>query len=232
MTFGEVKSIIEESLIESYKEPRDFKKVMNEFHQNVLTNKSISKLYSLYDDLTSSKGMNEKDAKEYLEEGIKLIQTILSNSKLPTFTSKNVDNKYSDLDTVVYTRNLNISERITAKNNLVKNLMKDTPSLTESVNLPISSMVSIANQTLKNYVENMDENSKKDFLNVVKSDQKSLETEFSKLRESAIGKLETLLVNESEFEVKTKISETIDRLKNEEFNQMNFVRLNSLDKSI
>lgn len=232
MTFGEVKSIIEESLIESYKEPKDFKKVMNEFHQNVLTNKSISKLYSLYDDLTTSKGMNEKDAKEYLEEGVKLIQTILTNSKLPTFTSKNVDNKYSDLDTIVYTKNLNISERVVAKNNLIKNLMKENTPMTESVNLPISSMVSIANQTLKNYVENMDESSKKDFLNVVKSDQKSLETEFSKLRESAIGKLQTLLVNESEFEVKTKISETIDRLKNEEFNQMNFVRLSSLDKSI
>jgi len=53
MTFGEVKSIIEESLIESYKDPKGFKKVMNEFHQNVLTNKSISMLYALYDDLTS-----------------------------------------------------------------------------------------------------------------------------------------------------------------------------------
>ena len=52
MTFGEVKSIIEESLIESYKDQKNFKKVMNEFHHNVLTNKSISKLYSLYDDLT------------------------------------------------------------------------------------------------------------------------------------------------------------------------------------
>lgn len=232
MTFGEVKSIIEESLLESYKEPKEFKKVMNEFHQNVLTNKPISKLYSLYDDLTSQKGLSQEESREYLEEGIKVIQNILSSSKLPKFTSRNINNKYSDLDTLVYTKNINISERIRAKQNLIKNLMGTKNRVSEAINLPISSMVSIANQTLKSYVDNMDENSKKDFLRVVVSDPKSLEDEFTKIRESAISKLQTLLNSENEFEVKTKISETIDRLKNEEFNQMNFVRLNSLDRSI
>jgi polyhydroxyalkanoate synthesis regulator phasin len=232
MTFGEVKSIIEESLLESYKEPKDFKKVMNEFHQNVLTNKPISKLYSLYDDLTNPKGLSQEESKEYLEEGIKLIQSILSNSKLPKFTSKDVNNKYSDLDTLVYTKNLNISERVQARKNLIENLMSKSTNVSESINLPISSMVSIANQTMKSYVDGMDENSKKDFLRVVVSDPKSLEDEFTKIRESAISKLQTLLNSENEFEVKTKISETIDRLKKEEFNQMNFVRLSSLDKSI
>lgn len=232
MTFGEVKSIIEESLLESYKDPKDFKKVMNEFHQNVLTNKPISKLYSIYDDLTNPKGFTEEESKEYLEEGIKLIQNILSNSKLPKFTSKKVNNKYSDLDTLVYTKNMSISERVQARKNLIKNLMGETNNLSESINLPIKSMVSIANQTLKSYVDNMDETSKKDFLRVVTADPKSLEDEFTKIRESAISKLQTLMNSENEFEIKTKISETIDRLKNEEFNQMNFVRLNSLDKSI
>jgi hypothetical protein len=232
MTFGEVKSIVEESLIESYREPKDFKKVMSEFHQNILTNKSISKLYSLYDDLNTEKGLSESDAKDYLEEGVKLIQTIISNSKLPKFTSKNVTNKYSDLDTLVYTKNLNITERVQAKKNLIENLKKKPSSLVESINIPVSSMVSIANQTLKSYIDNMDESTKKDFLNVVKGDPKQLESEFSKIRESAISKLETLLISEEEFEVKTKISETIDRLKKEEFNQMNFVKISSLEKSI
>lgn len=232
MTFGEVKSIVEESLIESYKEPKDFKKVMNEFHQNILTNKSISKLYSLYDDLTSEKGLSQGDAKDYLEEGIKLIQTIISNSKLPKFSSKNVTNKYVDLDTLVYTKNFNITERIEAKKNLISNLSKKPSKISESINLPVSSMVSIANQTLKSYIDTMDESTKKDFLNIVKGDQKELETEFTKIRESAITKLQTLLTSEEEFEVKTKISETIDRLKKEEFNQMNFVKISSLEKSI
>lgn len=65
MTFGEVKSIIEESLIESYKDSENFKGVLKEFHTNILTNKSLSKLYSLYDDLTSQKSLSEKDERIY-----------------------------------------------------------------------------------------------------------------------------------------------------------------------
>ena len=232
MTFGEVKSIIEESLIESYKDSKNFKSVMKEFHTNILTNKSLSKLYSLYDDLSSEKSLSEKEAKEYLEEGISLIRVILENAKLPKFSSKKIDNKYKDLDTLVYTKNLNISERVSAKNNLISNLTKSPNSLKESINLPLTSMVSVANQTLKNYIETMDESTKKDFFKVIKSDQNDLEKEFGTIKESAINKLQTILEGENEFELKTKISETIDRLKNEEFNQMNFVRISSLEKSI
>ena len=205
---------------------------MKEFHTNILTNKSLSKLYSLYDDLNSEKSLSEKEAKEYLEEGISLIRAILENAKLPKFTSKKIENKYKDLDTLVYTKNLNISERVSAKNNLISNLTKSPNSLKESINLPLTSMVSVANQTLKNYIETMDESTKKDFFKVIKSDQNDLEKEFGTIKESAINKLQTILEGENEFELKTKISETIDRLKNEEFNQMNFVRISSLEKSI
>ena len=205
---------------------------MNEFHQNVLTNKSISKLYSLYDDLTSEKGMSEVDAKEYLEEGVKLIQTILSSSKLPKSSSKSINNKYSDLDTIVYVKTLNISERIQAKKNLVDTLKKSPNKVNESINIPLKSMVSVANQTLKSYIDTMDETSKKDFLKVIKGNPKELETEFTTIKESAITKLQTILEGESEVDLKTKISETIDKIKGEEFNQMNYVRISSLEKSI
>lgn len=232
MTFGEVKSVIEESLIQSYKDSKNFKNVLKEFHHNILTNKSLSKLYSLYDDLTTEKGMSESEAKEYLEEGISTIKSILKESKLPRFTSTKSENKYKDLDTLVYTKNINISERIKSKKTLLENLMKPSKNNQETINIPLNSMVSIANQTLKNFVENMDESTKKEFFKVLKSDQKDLEKEFSSLKENTIKKLETLLENQEEFELKTKISETIDRLKLEEFNQMNFLKISSLEKSI
>jgi hypothetical protein len=40
------------------------------------------------------------------------------------------------------------------------------------------------------------------------------------------------LENENESEIKLKISETIDRLKDEKFDQMNFLRLKNLEESI
>jgi hypothetical protein len=93
-------------------------------------------------------------------------------------------------------------------------------------------MVSIANQTLRNYLDNLDENSKKEFIQLVSEDTKVLEDKFEVIRESAISKLQTLLEKEEENEIKTRISETINKLKDEKFDQMNFLRLKNLESSI
>jgi small subunit ribosomal protein S4 len=46
----------------------------------------------------------------------------LSSSKLPKSSSKSINNKYSDLDTIVYVKSLNISERIQAKKKISRKL--------------------------------------------------------------------------------------------------------------
>jgi hypothetical protein len=83
MTFGQIKSIIENNLLESYKNEQEFKKSLKEFKQNVLNNKNMSKLYSLYDQLTTPQGLTEADAKDFLEEGITLIQKLVPTIKTP-----------------------------------------------------------------------------------------------------------------------------------------------------
>jgi hypothetical protein len=93
-------------------------------------------------------------------------------------------------------------------------------------------MVNIANQTLSSYIENLDESTKKEFLLLISEDTKSLESKFENIKESAVNKLKTILEKEEEFELKSKISETIDRVKNEKFDQLNFLKLKNLEESI
>ena len=233
MTFGTIKSIIEKNLLESYKNEKDFKKSLREFKHNVLNDKSISKAYSLYDQLSTPQGLSETDAKEFLEEGLSLLSKILPSIKLPKTLEENVVNKYEDVDLLVNTNKLNLHERVNAKKNIVSLLMSQpNNSIKESINIPIKSMVNIANQTLRNYIETLDENSKKEFFQLISEDSNSLETKFETLKESTINKLQTILEKEEEFELKTKISETIDRLKGEKFDQVNFLKLKNLEESI
>jgi hypothetical protein len=232
MTFGKVKSIIENRLIETYTNEVEFKKSLKEFKHNVLNNKTMSKLYSLYDQLSTPQGLNETDAKDFLEEGVSLIQKLLTNVKLPKTLSESVENKYSDIDSLVYTNKLNLLERVNSKKNIVSVLTSTKEVVKESINIPLKSMVRIANQTLTNYIENLDESSKKEFIQLMSEDTKTLEGKFETIRESAITKLNTLLEKEEEFELKTKLSETIDRLKAEKFDQLNFLKLKNLEESI
>jgi hypothetical protein len=232
MTFGQIKSLIEKNLLESYKNEADFKKSLREFKHNVLNNKSISKVYNLYDQLSTPQGLTESEAKEFLEEGVNLLQRILPSIKMPKSLEEEVNNNYSDIDTLVYTKKIGISERIKAKKNIIETLKGNKNSIKESINIPVTSMVKIANQTLRNYIETMDENSKKEFFQIVSEDNKNLENKFEELKTSAITKLQSILENESENDVKTKINETIDKLKDEKFDQLNFLKLKNLESSL
>lgn len=233
MTFGQIKSIIENNLLESYRNEQEFKKSLKEFKHNVLNNKNMSKLYSLYDQLTTPQGLTENDAKDFLDEGIHLIQKLIPTIKTPKTVNETVENKYSDVDALVYTNKLDLMERLKSKKTLIQTLTSNKKeTVKETINIPLKSMVSIANQTLNSYLENLDEDAKKEFIQLMSEDTSSLKTKFDDLRKSAINKLTTLLESEQEFEIKTKLSETIDRLKVEKFDQLNFLKLKNLEESI
>ena len=232
MTFGNVKSIIEKNLLESYNNEKEFKKSLREFKHNVLNNKSMSRAYALYDQLSTPQGLSEQDAKDFLDEGLNLLMKILPSVKLPKSLVENVENKYVDLDVLTSTNKLDLIERINSRKNVLKVLTTKKENIKESINIPIKSMVSIDNQTLRGYIEGLDENSKKEFFQIISEDTKTLEDKFETLRESTINKLNNMLENETEFEIKTKLTETIDKLKTEKFDQISFLRLKSLESSI
>jgi polyhydroxyalkanoate synthesis regulator phasin len=234
MTFGLIKSIIEESLLESYKDEKSFKKAMNEFRHNVLNNKDISKVYALYDDLSKSQGLSQEDAKEFVSEGISLIQKLLLNIKLPKIVGESkVQNKYRLIDELVYTNSqINLNERVQVKKELVKKIQESSKKITENINIPISSMVKIANQTLQNYIETLDEESKKEFFEIIKEDSNELETKFNSLKEGAIGKLVPLMESENDSDTKNKLGETITKIQGDMFSQINFLKLKRLLESI
>ena len=201
MTFGQVKSIIEKNRIESYRNEKEFKKSLREFKENVLNSKSLSKVYNLYDQLSTSQGLSASDANEYLNEGISLIQRLLPTIKMPKSISESNSNLYSDIDTLVYINKLNIHERLQSRKNIIKVLTSENKIVKESIQIPISTMVKIANQTLENYVDTMDEQSKKTFIEILKSDGENLKEDFSVLKEKTIEKLNLILDEQKENDV-------------------------------
>jgi hypothetical protein len=232
MTFGTVKSLIEKNLLESYKNENEFKKTLREFKHNVLSNKAMSKAYAIYDQLSSPQGLSEQDAKDFIEEGISLLNKILPSIKLPITLSEKTENKYSEIDTLVYSQGVNLLERLNAKKSILKVISSTKETIKENINIPISSMVTIANQTVNNYILSLDENSKKEFFQIVSEDTKTLETKFETIKESTISKLTALQNSEDSQDIKTKISETIDKVKSEKFDQLNFLKLKNLEESI
>jgi hypothetical protein len=231
MTFGQIKSIIEKNLVESYKDSSTFKQTLKEFKHNVLNNKSFSKVYSIYDDLNTPQGLSENDAKEFLEESVNVIRHLLENTSLPKNGEK-AANIYQNIDNLVYFENVNIHERLSSKKMLIDNLMLTTKGLNESPKIPLKSMVSIANQTIGKYIESLDETTKKEVFYILASKNEDLEIEYTTLKESTINKLKVLLNKQEESDIQSKINETIERIEIEKFDQVNYVKLKRLEESI
>ena len=232
MTFGQIKTKIETNLVESYKTEDSFKKTIREFKQNILKDKSLSKLYSLYDQLSLPQGLSESDGKDFIQEGISLIQQILPNIKVPKILSETVENNYKDIDTLVYNSKINIKERIEAKRNILSIITSEKPEVKESIKIPISTMVKIANQKMSSYIDTLDESTKKELISLITEDTEVLQEKYNKIKETTITKLTKIIESEESEELKSKINETIDRIKTEEFSQINLVKIKQLEESI
>jgi len=230
MTFGQIKTYVDNQLLESYSDKKSFKKSLLGFKEDVLENKSIAKLYSLYEELSTPQGLSERDAVEFVNEGINLIQKLIENISLPNEKFGN-DNNYKVIDNLVY-NSTSIKERVESKKELVKVLTLEKTKIKESVNIPISSMVKIANQTIKNFIQTLDETSKKELETIISEDTKSLKIKFNSLKDDAAIKLNSLIEKESDQETKSKISETILKIQNEKFDQLSYFKLKKLVESL
>ena len=67
--FGLLKSKIEKCLVEAYTN-NNLKRDLFVFDQLVVKNKNINKLYYLYDELSSNKGLNESVASDFINQSI------------------------------------------------------------------------------------------------------------------------------------------------------------------
>jgi len=172
--FGKIKTKIEESMVKLYGK-QEFKNHMINFKKNILENKEISKIFYIYDDLSSKKGLDKEIASDYVNESIEELQKLIDkNTKQITSLSQWIDgvlseeinSNYSDIDNVVYNNKSikNLENVLESKRN-IKNLIttvKENVVMSESINIPLSSMLKIASNSFNKEFENISEEDKKE----------------------------------------------------------------------
>jgi hypothetical protein len=238
MKFGNLKSKIETILIESYKD-KSFKDEMFIFDQLVLKNKNINKLYYLYDELNSNKGLSESVGNEYINQSIILYENIVNKinpkhiKEIEIWVSHiQCENVYSHIDTLFSNNIKDIENKIHSKNMVLEHITKSPSSKNDIVKIPIKTMVSIANKTITNYINTLSESDQKELKNLLSSDENTLKENYISLKENVISKLETLQENDKDEEVIEKINETINKIKNESFDRIGYFKLQKLNENL
>jgi len=237
MKIGVLKSRVEKLLSESYGKGT-FKEEIKNFNRNVLSNKNISKLFFLYDELSTNKGYEQKLAEDFVFESITMFENIINKTdkkdleKLKRWSiGVNSHNQYTDIDNLFYNTGdvLHLENKVKSKKVIVEGLKK-TPIVEnkETINLPLSSMVKVANKSIEEFVSNLNESEKKELNLFLKEDVSVLVEKFQNLKDEAVVKLVVVLESESDESVKSTINETIDNIKTKKFDRLEYFKLKNL----
>lgn len=238
MKFGIIKSKIEKVLLESYAN-NTFKDEIKTFNYLVLDNKNLSKLYYLYDELNSNKGLNESVAKDYINESIKIYENTLNKITESDLRKLNIwlsdvkcENIYEHIDNVFNLDVLNIESNIKSKKVVTESLKRTPIKKQEPVNIPISTMVKVANKTITNYVENLNESEKQELTKLLKEDDKELKLKFQLVKESLLTKLENMKSSESDVTIQSRINETLTKVSSEKYDKLTYFKLKNLNENL
>ena len=238
MKFGKLKSKIENKLVESYKNGT-IKSDMFKFNSLVLKNKNVSKLFYLYDELTSNRGLNESIANEYINQSITFYENTINKINPNDLKDLNAwlegteyNNEYDVVDELFSTGITKLEEKITSKKTILETITKSPKEEKEIVNIPLKTMVGIANKTISNYVSNLSESDQKKLKTILSSNEDELKEKYNSLKESVISKLEKIQESEQDKEVGNAINETIEKVSSESFDKLTYLKLQELNNNL
>jgi hypothetical protein len=238
MKFGKLKSKIENKLVESYKNGT-IKNDMSKFNSLVLKNKNVSKLFYLYDELTSNRGLNESIANEYINQSIIAYENAINKIKPNDLKELNLwlegseyNNEYDIIDNLFSTGITKLEEKITSKKTILETITKTPKENKDVVAIPLKTMVDIANKTINNYVSDLTESDQKKLKSILSLNEDELKEKYDILKESIISKLEKIQESEQDNEVGERINETITKVNSESFDKLNYLKLQELNNNL
>jgi hypothetical protein len=237
MELGLIKSKVEDVLLESYNNGT-FKKDMFLFKKLVLEDTSLSKIFFLYDELSSNKGFDSESAEVFLNESVRTFEGLnkkVSKSKVKELEMWlghiNTTNRYQDIDNLFSKKVTMLENKIKSKKSILESICKKENNRIE-IKTSLKTMVDVANKTVGDHLSSLDESTKKEIIKVLKEEDSKLEIKFDTLKESVLSRLTKLKQDETDEKTIGTILETMSRVENEKYSKNSYIKLKDLNDNI
>ena len=241
--FGVIKTKLLNKLTESYSNENktEIKSILKEIKEN----KDFKEMYLFYEEIETKHISDKETAKLYVEG----LSTILIQSKenLNVFCeslNKKLDNTevvsndiYEALDTLSESDKLsNIEKKVIAKKKLVDHLIakKEINESKDSTLVPNETLLNavLANNFNVLYTNTLSESQKEELKNILSIPYEELLTKTSELKESVLSKVDSLLIESNDNELKSKLDSVKKEVNGMSPSKYNYYRLTELKNGL
>ena len=236
--FGELKSKIEIYLSESYKKGT-LKDNLFIFEELVLKNKNISRIFFLYDELSTKKGLQESIVNEFINESITAYENL--TNKVNPYNLKEIkmwvghikcENKYKEIDNLFSTDVLTLESKIKSKKIICEILKTKEQEKKEIIKVPLKSMLNVANKTVGKFISSLKESEQKELKKILSTPKTQLIENYNDAKDLVLEKLNGKKDNENDSDTINTIDQVLLKIQKESFSELNYYHLKQLKESL
>jgi hypothetical protein len=236
--FGELKSKIEIYLSESYKKGT-LKDNLFIFEELVLKNKNISRIFFLYDELSTKKGLQESIVNEFINESITAYENL--TNKVNPYSLKEIkmwvghikcENKYKEIDNLFSTDVLTLESKLKSKKIICENLKTKEQEKKEIIKVPLKSMLNVANKTVGKFISSLKESEQKELKKILSTPKTQLIENYNDAKDLVLEKLNEKKNNENDSDTINTIDQVLLKIQKESFSELNYYHLKQLKESL
>jgi hypothetical protein len=236
--FGELKSKIEIYLSESYKKGT-LKDNLFIFEELVLKNKNISRIFFLYDELSTKKGLQESIVNEFINESITAYENL--TNKVNPYSLKEIkmwvghikcENKYKEIDNLFSTDVLTLESKIKSKKIICEILKTKEQEKKEIIKVPLKSMLNVANKTVGKFISSLKESEQKELKKILSTPKTQLIENYNDAKDLVLEKLNEKKDNENDSDTIKTIDQVLLKIQKESFSELNYYHLKQLKESL
>ena len=236
--FGELKSKIEIYLSESYKKGT-LKDNLFIFEELVLKNKNISRIFFLYDELSTKKGLQESIVNEFINESITAYENL--TNKVNPYSLKEIkmwvghikcENKYKEIDNLFSTDVLTLESKIKSKKIICEILKTKDQEKKEIIKVPLKSMLNVANKTVGKFISSLKESEQKELKKILSTPKTQLIENYNVTKDLVLEKLNEKKDNENDSDTINTIDQVLLKIQKESFSELNYYHLKQLKESL
>lgn len=240
---GKIKSKILKKLVESY--ASENKSEVKDIVKTLKSNKDFKELYLFYEEIENKYIEDKEIAKLYVEELNKVLKEKFNNvsdfcikleEKLNGVESEEYE-LYNTIDQLCENDSLsNIDKKVIAKRKLVEHLTKkkDVKEEQGGVFVPNEKLLHtvLVNDFNTVYNNTLTNEQKEELKGILSLTNEELQSKTSELKESILSKIDSILTESTDDDMKTKLTNVKDEVNNKGASRINYFRLVELKNGL